>query len=439
MRLLCHRINTLIRKEAAVARRSRTSPFAGRDLAIVIGLALGGISVLLLAPVAATPTTTQRLLAWMALVALVAAGLWLPLRRFRSWPEEDRRAAVRSVGRAAPVAIGLAYVASALGAAAAILALGPDRGFVLESWAVPLAPAALPFLVVATAALLFALRPVTPLAAAMWAARKGLAPTPPWVSEELRRLRVWRTVPAVLGAGIGAGPSAAAARWFDVHGPGQAAEGMVLSEASMVWPFDPLTLALVGYLLGLVIAEATRRRPAPGRPVARLTARIPSNYLTRPARWVPAVLAGLTVLAASVARAAGEAVWWPAAAAVILAAVVFAVQRWVVRRPQRLEEAHDLHADDVLRSSAAHGLTGASGALLLITAVGATDAATRALGIDMFASAIVGLALAAVAIGGVWVLWLGYGSAHRGQIPAPATRQVPPNPPASTHSEEPVA
>jgi hypothetical protein len=423
-----------------VAHRSRTSPFAGRDLAIVTGLALGGISVLLLAPVAATPTTTQRLLAWVALVALVAAGLWLPLRRFRSWPQPDRRAAVRSVGRAAPVAIGLAYLASALGAVATILALGPDRGFVTESWAVPLAPAALPFLVPAAAALLFSLRPVTPLAAAVWAARKGLAtPTPLWVSQELRRLRVWRTVPAVLGAGIGAGPSAAYARWLEVHGPGRAVEGMVLSEASMIWPFDPLTLALVGYLIGLVVAEATRRRPAPGRPVARLTARIPSNYLTRPARWVPAVLAGLTLLAASVARAAGEAVWWPAAAAVILATLVLAVQRWVVRRPQRLEDPHDLHADDVLRSSAAHGLTGASGALLLITALGATDAATQALGIDMFASAIVGLALAAVAIGGVWVLWLGYGSAHRGQIPAATTPQDPPTPPASTRSEEPVA
>jgi hypothetical protein len=413
-----------------VARQPRTSPLAGRDVAVVAGLAIGGISVLLVAPAAATTTTTQRVLAWVALAALVAAALWLPLRRFRSWPGEDRRAALRAVGRAAPAAIGLAYVASALGAAATILALGPDRGFVIESWAVPLTAAGLPFLVAATAALLFALRPVTPLAAAMWAARKGLVtPTPVWVSQELRRLRAWRTVPAVLGAGIGAGPSAAAARWFDVHGPGQA-EGMVLSEASMVWPFDPLTLALVGYLLGLVIAEATRRRPAAGSPVARLTARVPSNYLTRPARWIPAVLAGLTLLAATVARAAGEPVWWPAAAAVALAAIVTGVQRWVVRRPQRLERPDDLHADDVLRSSAAHGLTGASGALLLITAVGATDAATRALGIDMFAGAIVGVALAALAAGGVWVLWLGYGSAHRGQVPLPAP---------SARSEEPVA
>jgi hypothetical protein len=138
----------------------------------------------------------------------------------------------------------------------------------------------------------------------------------------------------------------------------------------------------------------------------------------------------VTLLAATVARVAGEAVWWPAAVALALAAAVASVQRWVVRRPQRLERPHDLHADDVLRSSAAHGLAGASSALLLITAVGATDAATRALGIDMFASAVVGLALAALAIGGVWVLWLGYGSAHRGQVPIPAP---------SARSEEPVA
>jgi len=414
-----------------MAQGTRTSPLAGRDVAIVTGLALGGISVLLLTPVAA-PTTTQRGLAWVALVALIVAALWLPLRRFRSWTGEDRRAAVRSVGRAAPAAIGLAYVASALGAAATVLALGPDRGFMLESWAMPLVPTALPFLVPATAALLFALRPVTPLAAAQWAARKGLAtPTPVWVTRELRRLRMWRTVPAVLGAGIGAGPSTASARWFDVHGPGRGADGMVLSEASMVWPFDPLTLALVGYLTGLVIAEATRRHPSPGSPAARLTARLPSSYLTRPARWIPVVLAGLTLLAATVARAAGEAAWWPAAAAVTLAAAVLLVQRWVVRRPQRLEGPHDLHADDVLRSSAAHGLTGASGALLLITAAGATDAAARALGIaGTMLGTIISVALTLLAAGGVWVLWLGYGSAHRGQVP------LPPAPP--TRSAEPV-
>ena len=243
------------------------------------------------------------------------------------------------------------------------------RGFVTESWAVPFSP----------------------LAAATWAARKGLAATPPvWVAHELRRLRVWRTEPAVFGAGIGAGPSAAYARWMEVHGLGRAAEGMVHSEASMAWPFDPLTLALVGYWVGLVIAEATRRHPVPGSPAARLTARVPANYLTRPARWIPVVFAGVTLLAATVARAAGKTVWWPALAAVGLAAVVLVVQRWVVRRPQRLEGRDDLRADDVLRSSAAHGLSGASGAPVLIIAVGATDAATRAFGIDAFAGAIVG-------------------------------------------------
>lgn len=411
-----------------MARRSRTIPIARRDIALGAVLVLGAISLLLVAP-AMVAATIQPELAWVALATLVVAALWMPLRRFRSWPDADRRAAVRAVGRAAPAAILLAYLASAVGAAATILALAPDPGFVAESWAVPFTPFALPFLLPATAALLFSLRPVTPLAAATWSARKGLATPPPvWVTDELRRLRVWRTVPAVFGAGIGAGPSAAYARWLEVHGPARAAEGMVLSEASMAWPFDPLTLALVGYLVGLVIAEATRRHPAPGSSAARLTARVPANYLTRPARWIPVVFAGVTLLAATVARAAGETVWWPAAAAVGLAAVVVVVQRWVVRRPQRLERPDDLHVDDVLRSSAAHGLSGASGALLLITAVGATDAATRAFGIDAFAGAIVGAVLAGLSIGGVWALWLGYGSSHRGQVPLEPTR-----------SEEPVA
>jgi hypothetical protein len=411
-----------------VPRQPRTTPTARRDLALTAVLVLGAISVLWVAP-ARVAGTIQPALAWVALATLVVAVLWRPLRRFRSRPGEDRRSAARSVGRAAPAALVLAYVASAGGAAVTILALGPDRGFVTESWAVTFSPLALPFLIPAIAALLFALRPVTPLAAATWAARKGLATPPPvWAAQELRRLRAWRTVPAVFGAAIGAGPSAAYARWLQVHGPGQAAEGMVLSEASMVWPFDPLTLALVGYLTGLVIAEATRRHPAPGSPAARLTPRVPANYLTRPARWIPVVFAGVTVLAATVARTGGETVWWPVLAAVILAAVVLVVQRWVVRRPQRLERPDDLHADDVLRSSAAHGLSGASGALLLLTAVGATDAATRAFGMDAFAGAIVGAVSAALTIGGVWALWLGYGSSHRGQVPLPPVR-----------SEEPVA
>jgi hypothetical protein len=433
-----------------VAHRSETTPVARRDVALVVGLVLVAILVLLFTPVLVA-STIQPVLAWGATAMLVLAALWMPLRRFRSWPDADRRAAVRSVGRAAPAAILLTYVASAVGAAATILALAPDRGFVTRSWAVPLSPLALPFLLPAAAALLFALRPVTPLAAATWTTRKGLATPPPvWVTHELRRLRVWRAVPAVFGAGIGAGPSAVYARWLEVHGPERAAEGMVLSEASMAWPFDPLTLALAGYLLGLVIAEATRRHPVPGSSAARLTARTPSNYLTRPARLIPVVFAGWTLIAATIAWAAGEqasfvtqfmpresAVWWPAAAAVGLAAVVLAVQRWVVRRPQRLERLEDLHIDDVLRSSAAHGLSGAAGALLLWTAIGTTDAAIQAFGIDAFAGAIVGAVLAALSIGGVWALWLGYGSSHRGQIPL--TADGPPTPPASsTRSEEPV-
>jgi hypothetical protein len=429
---LCHCIDTLIRKAPVMVGPSGTSPQTGRRVAVVMGVALGVVALLLFMPAAAAVVPAHRVVAWAALVAAAAAGLWLPLRRFRSWPGGDRRAAVAAVGRAALAALPLAYLASALGAAATVLVIGPEPGFVPEAWAVPLAPAAWPFLLLAVVALLFALRPVTPLAAATWAARRGLAaPTPTWVARELRRLRVWRTVPAVLGAGLGAGPSVASARWLEVHGPARAAEGMVLAEASMVWPFDPFTLALTGYLLGLAIAEATRRHPSSVSPAARLTVRVPSSYLTRPARRIPSVFAGVTVVASTVAWAAGEAVWWPAVAAVVLVAVVLVVQRWVVRRPQRLERPVDLHADDVLRSSAAHGLSGASGALLLITAVGATDAAFRALGFDVFAGAIAGAVLAGLFIGGVWALWLGYGSAHRGRVPSP--------PQAARRFEEPVA
>jgi hypothetical protein len=398
-----------------VTRRPRPTGAASRDAPVVAGLALGGLALLVLTPAVAV-TTLDRVLAWLALVALTAAALWIPVRRYRTWPAADQRAARRALGATLPVALGLAAVLLVVGAAAAVVAIGPERGFAAQVWSVPVSSWGWPYLVILAAPLLFALRPASPRAVATWMARKQLeAPPPSWVGRELRRLRAWRTLPAVAGAALGAGPSLAYARWLDVHGPGRAVEGMPLSEASMVWPFDPLTLALVGYLLGVVVAEATRRRPAPGGTAAHLAARTPARYLTRPARAIPPLLGGLTLIAASLARLGGEPVWWPAAVAVVLVVAVLAAQRWVVRRPQRLDARGEVRIDDALRSSAAHALTGASGALLLVTTAGALDAAVRAW--DLTGPAVVGSGVAILAVIGVWVLWLGYGSSHA--VPAP--------------------
>jgi hypothetical protein len=393
-----------------------TARAGGRDAAVIAGLAFGGIALLFVVPLVARPSAASQLLAWVATAALLVAALWLPVRRMRSWPAADRRAAAVAIARTAPVAVLLAVVASITGAVVASLAWGPPASSVGSLWRVPLDPAGLPFLLVAAAALTYALRPVTPRGLQAWAARKELPdPAPRWAGSELRRLRTYRTVPAVLGAGIGVGPAAAYNVLVGIHGESMATDGMVLMEASMRWPSDPLTLALVGYLVGLLAAEWTRRRPAAdGAHTARLAERTPAHYLTRPARWIPGILAGVTIVAVAVARLAGsDEAWWPAAAALVVVGTVLLAQRWVVRRPQRAAAGPDLQTDDALRSSAAHGLTGASGALLLLTAVGALDLASQATGFGgSTVGGIIGFVLAVVATGGVLGLWLGYGSAH---------------------------
>jgi hypothetical protein len=91
------------------------------------------------------------------------------------------------------------------------------------------------------------------------------------------------------------------------------------------------------------------------------------------------------------------------------------VQRWVVRRPQRLTTTDGVAVDDVLRSSAAHAVTGGAGALLLILAGGASQVALAAWNLDSgFAGGVVGVLVGVGLSAGVVGLWLGYGSAHRG-------------------------
>jgi hypothetical protein len=417
-----------------------TNNTSRRDVGVVIGLALLGIAVLVLVPVSSAPTSWQIATAWLATLALFAAALWVPATRFRRWPAEARRASVRAIATTVPLALAVAAVAAVVGVAVAALLYAPGAGLVPQTWRVLTGSGTAVFLVAATVALTFALRPVTAVGALEWSQRKGLDVPDQPIRAELRRLRTWRTVPAVVGAAIGVGPAAAYNLWIDVHGTPPDAVATGLMEASMRWPMDPLTLALVGYLVGLAVAEATRRRPsaADGQRTARLDERVPTEYLTRPARLIPGVLAGVTAVSLVLARVAGsDDPWWPGLVAVGLAGLVLAAQRWVVRRPQRLERAEDVAVDDALRSSAAHGLTGGAGALLLITAAGAIDVALRELGLaDGAAGGIVGVLLAVGLIGGVWALWLGYGSAHRGQVPPPP---APPAAPASARSPGPVA
>jgi uncharacterized membrane protein YidH (DUF202 family) len=396
------------------ANRSR----GGRDASVALGLAVLGIAILFLFPVAGGPSRTTILGAWTATAVLIAAGLWVPVRRWVEWAREDRHASLRAVLPTLPVAVLLAAVAAVLGVVVVLLIVAPGSGLVPDAWRALTDGNGVMFVVVAGSALTYALRPVTRVGTAAWARRKGLtSERAAGVGPELRRTRVVRTLPAVLGAGIGIAPGTAynLAIASDPFRPSADAERLLA--ASSAWPYDPLTLALVGYLLGVVAAELTRRWPvADTPPVARLDARIPAQYLTRPARWIPTVLAAVTATAVLLARLGGtDEALWPGLLAVIAAAVAAGVQRWVVRRPQRLTADADLVVDDVLRSSAAHAVTGSVGALLLVTAAGAIDLVMRTWGLDgTRTGGILGVVVAVMLIAGVWGLWLGYGSAHPG-------------------------
>jgi hypothetical protein len=396
------------------ANRSR----GGRDASVALGLAVLGIAILFLFPVAGGPSRATIVGAWTATAVLVAAGLWVPVRRWAAWPPEDRRASLRAVLPTVPVAAVIAAAAMVLGVVVVLVVEVPGSGLIADAWRVLVDSNGVLFVVVAGSALTYALRLVTRVGGAAWARRKGLHPEDAaGAGPELRRTRAWRTLPAVIGAGIGIAPGSAynLAIAGDPFRPSADAERLLA--ATSAWPYDPLTLALVGYLLGVVGAELTRRWPAADDgPVARLDARVPAQYLTRPARWIPTGLAVATVVAVLLARVGGaEEALWPGLLAAIAAAVAAGVQRWVVRRPQRLTADADLVVDDELRSSAAHAVTGSVGALLLVTTAGAIDLVLRTWGLDgTRAGGVLGVVVAVALIAGVWGLWLGYGSAHPG-------------------------
>ncbi|GGI06821.1 hypothetical protein [Egicoccus halophilus] len=394
----------------------------GRGAVLVaVGLAVAGLVPLGLV---AQPSSDPASAGWPwaltgALVLLLAAALWVPAARWVRWPAADRRASVRAVAGAVPLALVVIAVATVVAVALVLLVDLPNAAMFAALWQVPLRPTALQVVVPGVVALVYAGRRVTPLAAEVWAARRHLPPaTAPLVRTELRRLRLWRTVPAVTGAAFAVAPSIAYDLALDVLGTPPSDQVMALLDRYNVWPLDPLTLALAGYLLGATVGEATRRRPAPGPDgSASLEVRTPAAYLTGWARWLAPAFAAVAVVAGLVAWARfGVLPDAPLAVAVVLAAGVAGIQRWVVRRPQRGLDGGRLLLDDVLRSSAAHATAGAAGALLLVLAIASVQRAV--MGPEALGGGVLGLVLGLAAIFGVIALWLGYGSGHRGRVPA---------------------
>jgi hypothetical protein len=396
----------------------------GRGVALAVGVALLLILALALAPAVAWVGSGA---AWTLTALLVVAGLAVPTQRFRRWPAADRRAAVRSVvpalARAVVATVGLVLLAGLVmvlvtpGASPLLpyvwrLVL-PDAGLVL----------ALPVMV---GALTVALREVTPRGWSVWAGRRGLDPDAPTTDPAtLRRVRTWRTLPAVAGATIGLMPQALS-NLMSVHGVGGDALRQRLQDLAATGPVDPLTLALLGTLLGAVAVEvhrAHRSTRTTSASVARLETRTPAAYLTPVARWLPFGLAGLAATLTVAARAAGiAATWWPAAAGVALTVGAVAVRHWIVGRPQRLVGAEATAVDDAFRSSAAHAVTGTTSALLLLLVVGSLQ--PLVVGPDGQTWGGAGIAVGFALVVGVAWSWFGYGSGHPGRTPARAPQPV---------------
>lgn len=136
-----------------------------------------------------------------------------------------------------------------------------------------------------------------------------------------------------------------------------------------------LLYLLAAWFVGAVIAEARlARRPAGVRRRASLLPRQPAAYLSRSARLAmpAALLCSVLVAVLTLAAALTGREFEPRPAgfgfgsAVIVTALVWAVRREVLGRPQPADlPADQLAADDAIRSRSLHVLAGAGTALVL--------------------------------------------------------------------------
>jgi hypothetical protein len=209
-----------------------------------------------------------------------------------------------------------------------------------------------------------ALVPPSQRALTRWAARYGLHLSDVNRSRISRYLQRTRSL-QMAGAGVG---------WI-------ATGVFVIGTGQFVPLFGvPLMMAIAGYLLGAVIAEASflRQLGAPtGVRSAALTPRGLLDYVPRFTVWalrgLPVVLVVLAVLYALTPKHAETPsdVSPPLAlaASALLAIVALAVERLlraIVARPQPAVNAELLAADDAIRASSIHALSGAGIGLVLV-------------------------------------------------------------------------
>jgi len=198
-----------------------------------------------------------------------------------------------------------------------------------------------------------------------WAHDMGLELTPRnagLVRSYLARARRWRLGGAVVGFSA---PHAYTAV--------MASRGLALT---LPTPFDfDLFDAVVGYLVGALLAELTLVRPTPQVPSAALAPRRLGGYLStrvstalRVAAVVGLVLVALSrVLPAS--RGIGDdlpGAWLLVAMLLVVLVAVEGLQRYIVGRPQPVVGRDVVDADDAIRAASIHALAGAGLALELI-------------------------------------------------------------------------
>jgi hypothetical protein len=154
---------------------------------------------------------------------------------------------------------------------------------------------------------------------------------------------------------------------------------VTVTEDSTAFIGNGLFLAVVGYLIGTVVAEAVVPRPPRGATrMATLMPRRLQDYLPGYAivalRALPLASVALIPVYALVEARFHVQVFHisPVAFAVIsgglaaMAAGIEAVERMIVRRPQPVLSPDLLEADDAIRSASVHALAGAGVALALL-------------------------------------------------------------------------
>jgi hypothetical protein len=332
-------------------------------------------------------------------------------------PAADKWAAVTSAARAALLAVPFALITTLLSLLIVLTLEVPGSGLVSHVPAMMLDGSALVVIAVGVAAGIAGFRRPTPRAINDWSQRHAIPPAMTTrATAQLQRLRTFRTVPAMLGLAIGMSTAPAYNVAIGVLGERDPASQALLYAATT---YPSFVFALLGYLLGVLLAEVTRTPFVDGGAGARLETRRPGQYLTPTARRLPALLAAWVVVALAVGAMAGRPQdWWLTLVAAAVPGLVAVAQRLIVRRAQPVVDADALALDDTLRSSAAHALSGGASALLLAWAL---DSTQHALGGDTANLSPVGFVLGIVGMAGVYGLWVHYGSTHRGRRPERST------------------